>query len=392
MKYDIVIVGASLAGLYSAIKLSKNNFKVCIIDKKEHIGLPIRCGEATGNLKELERFFKMEPDWISQEIKGMSAHINGEEALAHEMDDLGVILNRDKFEQGLADKATSQGANLILNTYVTNLIKTGDKYSGVKLENGETVEGNLIIGADGAEAHIGQMAGIVKSLPSSEVATTLQYTIKSKKYNNGHLHFFIGSKSMPKGYIWVFPKDKDHVSVGGALYGINRKMPKIKKFVDDFVNEYYSDCPKDNLITGAIPITICPKEFVKDNVIIVGDSARMVNPLTAGGIMNTFEAADMMCDAIIKSKPSNYSNKIISKHYSKKWAKMPRFQQKVFYLFKELVLDSSDEELLKTCNAAGKVASIIDRDKPFQFSLSAYYYPFKIYLWRALKLIGILFR
>ena len=102
--YDILIVGASIAGLSSALKLAKNGFSVCVIDKKEKIGLPVRCGEATGNLSELSRFFSVKPEWISCEIKGMSAHINGTIASSRDFDHIGLILNRDT-ECGFAQLA-----------------------------------------------------------------------------------------------------------------------------------------------------------------------------------------------------------------------------------------------------------------------------------------------
>ena len=45
MTYDAVIVGASLAGLYSGMALARKGWKVCILDRKSTIGIPVRCSK-----------------------------------------------------------------------------------------------------------------------------------------------------------------------------------------------------------------------------------------------------------------------------------------------------------------------------------------------------------
>src|SRR5664279_3333386 len=79
MQYDAVIVGASLAGLYSDMALAKNGWKVCILDRKSTIGIPVRCGEATGNRRELSRFIPIDESWIASDITGVALHLNDTE-------------------------------------------------------------------------------------------------------------------------------------------------------------------------------------------------------------------------------------------------------------------------------------------------------------------------
>lgn len=52
-QYDVIISGASVAGLYSGYKLAKAGLKVIIVDRRAEIGTPVRCGEATGNRREI---------------------------------------------------------------------------------------------------------------------------------------------------------------------------------------------------------------------------------------------------------------------------------------------------------------------------------------------------
>jgi digeranylgeranylglycerophospholipid reductase len=68
--FDIIIIGASIAGLYSGSKLTEAGRNVCIIDRKKEIGTPVRCGEATGNRAELSRFIAIDESWIARDFNG----------------------------------------------------------------------------------------------------------------------------------------------------------------------------------------------------------------------------------------------------------------------------------------------------------------------------------
>jgi len=47
-EYDVIVVGAGPAGLRAATKLAKNGINVICLDKKQEIGVPVRCGEGLG--------------------------------------------------------------------------------------------------------------------------------------------------------------------------------------------------------------------------------------------------------------------------------------------------------------------------------------------------------
>ncbi|MFB0544709.1 MAG: NAD(P)-binding protein, partial [Asgard group archaeon] len=55
-KAEIVVVGAGPAGSTTAAVAAKAGADVLIVDRKNHIGVPVQCGEAIGKSKsELER-------------------------------------------------------------------------------------------------------------------------------------------------------------------------------------------------------------------------------------------------------------------------------------------------------------------------------------------------
>lgn len=377
-QYDVLISGASISGLYSGYALAKSGLSVLIVDRRDAIGTPVRCGEATGNRKEIERFIPYDESYIARELTGLAVHLNGEEKVSAEIEDTGVILHRDLFEQFIADLAVESGVEIRLNTTVTNLISESNSiYKGLELNNSEVVSGKYIVAADGAESFLGREAGLTSHLKPRDAFTSLQYRIKSDKLNDGKMHFFFGSKTIPNGYLWVFPKVSGELSIGAGLFGSHRKGENIEHYLEQFLKEFYPDAERSKLITGCAPLNITPKQLVKNNLMIVGDAARMVNPLTAGGIMNALEAADIMVKAVIKSSQENSLKHLNT--YSKSWSKTPRFTQKCFYVAKELLLESSDDDISKSCGMMHKFLGKADRSKLFSIPISTIFPVIKLY-------------
>lgn len=364
MKYDVIIVGASISGLYSAYKLAKAGLQVFVVDRRSEIGTPIRCGEACGNRVEIERFLPYDLSYIAVELEGLAAHLNDEQKVDSTIEETGVILRRDKFEQFMARHAEEFGATIQLETSVKSLIKENDDtYSGILLHDGATVSAAWIIGADGAESFVGQQVGLTECIKPQDAFTSLQYRIKSTKWNNKKMHFFVGSKTIPNGYIWVFPRSETEVSVGAGLYGSSATAPKASEYLDAFIEKHYPQAPKSHLITGCAPLSVSPKRLVKENVMIVGDAARMVNPLTAGGIMTAIEAADLMGDCLLKTIKTG--NRKHLQTYEKRWNFKPRLTQKLFFIMKEIFAESSDAVIEKTLGMVYKLLLKSNRSKAF---------------------------
>jgi digeranylgeranylglycerophospholipid reductase len=92
------------------------------------------------------------------------------------------------------------------------------------------------------------------------------------------LHF--GSMA-PGGYAWMFPKQ------GGANIGvgIQNKFTKgrsLNLFTDDFVGRYEGEISYRG--AGSLPMSGTINSFVKNNYLLVGDSAGMVLPSNGAGI------------------------------------------------------------------------------------------------------------
>jgi digeranylgeranylglycerophospholipid reductase len=97
-------------------------------------------------------------------------------------------------------------------------------------------------------------------------------------------------------------------------------------------------------LAGAVPVSN-PIETVLDNIILVGDAARHVDPLTGGGLTHCLEGGKIAGEVIGKAvKQKDFSKEFLSE-YETRWKEA--FGQKIKrnYLFKELLLDMDDKTL-----------------------------------------------
>jgi digeranylgeranylglycerophospholipid reductase len=382
---DAVIIGASIGGLYAGMKLARHGCSVCILDRRKTIGLPVRCGELTGNRHELSRFITIDESWIARDISGLAVHHDGNLAVKITAKDFGLILNRDRFEQSLAAQAVRYGATIHLNTRVAGLLWENGICKGVVDGNGNRFGGALIIGADGCESMVGRWAGITGHVRIHDAYSSVQYRVTSQFCNDTYAHFFVGQNHIPRGYIWVFPKSGNEISVGAGLYHPGKNGLKAIDYLDQFMKQFLPEVSGRDCITGCVPLSVCPRSFVKNNILVVGDAARIVNPLSAGGIMNTLEATDIAVRVILKYGICSIDAKNLNE-YSSLWINSQRKQQKAFYIAKEIFIRLTDTEIVSAIHTINRVfGDRIDRTKPFNLPLLAVLRLFLLFFIKTLR-------
>ena len=352
MKYDAIIVGGGPAGSVTARFAAENGAKVLIIERRAEIGVPVLCGE--GISQKIDQFKVLEGKrWIAAKMNGarifspngtkvtLSAEYAGNET--------GYVVYRDIFDQELARGAVQKGAEIMLNTCAINLLKKDGKIKGITARHfDETIEmeANIVVGADGVESRVGKWAGIQTTLKPYDLETCVQYTLSNIDWDSPYCDFFLGKHIAPGGYIWVFPKGKDVANVGIGILASQSESGKALKFLDKFIANR-SELKKGEplrVITGADPVAE-PIQSVKDNLLLVGDAARQVDPITGGGLTHAIEAGKYAGETIAKAvDKQRFDNQTLSE-YETRWK--DAFGKKLHrnYVAKEIMLDMEDKTL-----------------------------------------------
>ena len=352
MKYDVVVVGSGPAGSMTARFAAESGANVLIIERRQEVGVLVLCGE--GISKRVDEFKVLEGKrWIANNMDGacivspdgtmvkLAADIAGDET--------GYVLYRDIFDQELARGAIRSGAKLMLNTYAVNILNENGKIKGVKAKQfGEEFDigADIVVGADGVESKIGKWAGMKTTLKPYDLETCAQYTLSNVEFDRAYCDFYLGKKIAPGGYVWVFPKGKDIANVGIGILASLSEPGMSLKLLDKFINSHPELKKGEPLrfLAGAVPVAE-PIESLKDNLLLVGDAARQVDPITGGGLMASIEAGKTAGETIGRAIDDQRFDKEMLLPYEEKLKNTLYKKLKRNYVVKEILLGMEDKTL-----------------------------------------------
>ncbi|MCH7972374.1 MAG: NAD(P)/FAD-dependent oxidoreductase [Bacteroidetes bacterium] len=357
-EYDIIVVGAGPAGTIAAQYAAKEGSSVLVLEKDRDVGYPVRCAEAI-NREGLEAFIKPDPKWINAEITkfGFVAP-NGKKVIIDLGKVEGYMLERRIFDYELAKIASEAGAEILTRTYVNGLILEDGKVTGVKYEfRGQQMEvrAKIVIGADGVESRVGKWAGLETCVDFRDMECCFQVTAANVQCDQDTLFFYFGKEVAPEGYFWVFPKGEGTANIGlGVSGGIGKKRSALS-YLNSNLEKFF---PTANILTqvaGGVPSVITLEEIAAPGIMLVGDAARQVNPLSGGGISSGMIGGSIAGKLAAQSIKNNNLNYI--KKYPKEWHKARGKKHKILDKLKDGIYSFTDEQFNKLIESLIKLPS-----------------------------------
>jgi len=294
---DVLVVGAGPAGSSAAKHAALNGAEVLMVEKKSEIGAPKRCAEGVSKDGLIKLGIEPSSRWIASEIDGVRLISPGgiDAWLTRDtvkLPEMGYVVERKVFDKFMAMDAARAGADIMIKTLVKGLEKRDDHVL-VKAERmGEEIEikAEIVIGADGPESRVGRWGGLKTVVKPKNMESGAQFEMVGVEMENPNaLEFYFGSVA-PGGYAWVFPKGDDIANVGVAVIST-----LTGKSAYEYLLDFVKTCPSTKNATavelniGGDPVGGLIKKISTDRILVVGDAAGMVNPLTGGGIISGME-------------------------------------------------------------------------------------------------------
>jgi len=357
-KYDVVVVGGGPAGSMAAWEAAKGGVSVCMLEKDRDIGYPVRCGEAVGE-SGLRQFVEIEDSWIAEKIT--SVKLVSPNLTSVDIDfaaETGYILNRRIFDYDLSRYAANAGAEVYTKAYVKNVLANNGQTNGVVLDylgEEKQIQAKIVIGADGLTSRVGRWAGLKTLVRMKDMESAVQYSVSNVDIEPNKMIMYIGMNHAPGGYIWVFPKGKKFANIGIGISGKYSKHKSAQKYLDEFMDREYPDAAILTTMCGGVPCAKPMEKPVANGIMLVGDAAHQINPMTGGGIVAGMKggwiAGQVAADAI---QNDDYSEKGLLE-YPKRMRKDFGKNHERFYKIKEATEKLTNEEL---DSIAEKVLSI----------------------------------
>ena len=356
--YDLVIVGGGPAGTSAAYTAAKNGARVALLEKEEKIAQTVRTSGVTW-IKDVKKFGI--PREFYNEIKNYTFCSPNNHVTISDSEPRAVVLDVRKTYQWLAKQAEKEGADIFVNTNVTDIIKNKEgKISGVKASSEEDYIFNskIVIDASGFQSVVAKSLGVATQWKRFGAGAECEAYVEHVDSDTWWL--MVGQKYSPAGYAWIFPVGKNIVRIGvgvGKPESSVDPTERLKELMDARVG------PIKNLgkITpiefhyGLIPNDGLTRKTVYDNLILVGDSAGQANPLVLEGIRYAIKfgrvAGEVSANAI---KSGDTSEKSLIK-YEENWKKDIQSKIKSALKVQNRWISLSDEEWDKELEIIGEL-------------------------------------
>jgi digeranylgeranylglycerophospholipid reductase len=355
-QYDVIVVGAGPAGSTTARYAAVGGASVLMLEKDRDVGYPVRCGEAVSH-EGVIQFIQPDPKWIAATVRRFKLVAPNGKFVVPKLDGTGYVLERRLFDYELAKLAANEGAEVITKAYVYDLLKDNSgKAVGVKAlikDKQVEIRSRIIIGADGVESRVGKWAGIDTECSIHDMESCAQMTIAGIDLEQDCLVFYFGDAISPGGYLWVFPKGKGTANVGIGINVEEAKKKSAIRYLQEFIEQKYPNAAVLTHIAGGVPCAKTCDTMVKNNVMLVGDAAHQVNPVSGGGIVSGMIGG--MIAGQVAAEAFKTNDLSMLPEYEKRWHKRLGWRHEVFYNIKEAISNFSDSTLNNIADSALKL-------------------------------------
>ncbi|HMF56345.1 MAG TPA: NAD(P)/FAD-dependent oxidoreductase [Pyrinomonadaceae bacterium] len=325
--FDVVIVGAGLAGLQCARLLAKEGVRVALADRKRS---PDESVHTTGIFvrRSLEDF-DLPEDCLGQAVRHVTLYSPARKALRLESQHDEFRIGRmGKLYMRYLEEAVADGARWFPCARYVGC--EGDAQgSVVSFESGRTalkVSARFVVGSDGARSRVARDLGLDEN---REWIVGVEDVFRNVPLEGEpRFHCFLDPRLAPGYLAWlVHDGEEVHVGVGGYA---ERFSPQTA--LDEFLTlaARIVDLSKGERIErrgGRIPVGGVLERIGCERGLLIGDAAGAVSPLTAGGLdpclrLSSY-AARVIVESLSTENPSmlaNYSGNLFrSRFMSRIW-------------------------------------------------------------------------
>jgi geranylgeranyl reductase family protein len=287
-RFDAVVVGAGPAGALTAYHLSRARARVLLVDKASFPrDKPCGGGLTYRALRQLP--FSVEPV-VEDVVSRVECRLHYRRSFERGDRPLAVMTQRRRLDAFLAERAVEAGAEFRDGTRA--FVGSDTRV----IVDGEPVEAQAVIGADGANGATARTLGLGGDIVHGvALEGNLRYGRVSRGRYSGRMVLELAV--LPGGYGWVFPKG-DHVNFGDG--GWNFTGPRLRDHLRRLCAEHGVNADELTDVRGhRLPLRRPHTVLARGRAALVGDAAGLVDPVSGDGMYEAFFSARVAAAATV---------------------------------------------------------------------------------------------
>lgn len=292
---QVVVVGGSAAGFYTAGALARGGRAVRVLESKAELDPAPRTLIVTNHFRK--QLGAVANASVMNEIRRFELFTNGRSAQVA-LSEPDLIIERARLIPALAQKAQQAGAEI---QYDTRFLGLKPNVNGIRVdvETGgkrEDLEASSVVGADGASSRVGRTAG----WPPVETVSLMQAVVRLPKdcpLDTTQVWFV--PDDTPYFY-WLIPESRERAALG--VIGENGRDTArcLARFLEkkglEPIEWQGAQIP---VYRKWVPVK---RRVGNGQVYLVGDAAAQVKVSTVGGIVTGFRGAAGVAQSILHGR------------------------------------------------------------------------------------------
>ncbi|MGE8299775.1 MAG: NAD(P)/FAD-dependent oxidoreductase [Sphingobacterium paramultivorum] len=317
---DVIIIGGGLAGLTSALHLSKQGFNVTLIEKHDFPRHKV-CGEYVSN--EILAYLH----WLQVDVESLyPTHIQELEFTTEggQMNRVrlplgGIGISRYALDDLLYQQAKGNGCTIVIAT-VTGISFSADTFA-VSFQD-QVLRSKIVLGAYGKRSNIDQL------LSRDFITKTSPWMAVKAHYSGDFPNDLIALHHFEGGYCGISKVEDDRINL---CYLADVKTFKRYKNIGDYQksvlskNRHLKYFFEHNRLLFEKPLTISQFSFdkkstVENHILMIGDTAGLIHPFCGNGMAMAIHSAKIASELVLEYYRGHiHSRKQLEKAYVKQW-------------------------------------------------------------------------